>query len=330
VVVANDTHITEANEIILQLLGRSRAELQEGGIPWREITPPEWRRADDQGVAELLKFGACTPYEKEWLRNDGSRVPVLVGASVLEPSPLTWVGFVLDLTERKKMTEALTQAQQGLRQHAQLLQQEVEDRTAKLQEAVADLEHFSYTVSHDMRAPLRGILGFSELMMDAGCARCGNSVSKGFLQRVVSGAHRMNALITDAVKYNRAARDQLRLTRVDVGSLLREMLDSHPNLHSSYADITLDGTVPPVLGDQTALTQCLANLLSNAIKFVAPGVKPCIRIWAERRAAGKVRCWVGDNGIGIPKEAQSKMFEMFQRLSNTYEDWRRLALVRKA
>src|SRR5262249_12882000 len=102
-----------------------------------------------------------------------------------------------------------------------------------------------------------------------------------------------------------------------------------PHLHPDYATIKLDGEFPAVLGNSTALTQCLDNLLSNAVKFVAPGVRPQIRCRAEHGPGG-VRLWIEDNGIGIHKEDQPKLFGMFQRMSREYEGTGiGLALVRK-
>jgi PAS domain S-box-containing protein len=241
------------------------------------------------------------------------------------------IGLVFSLfetTERKRMTQALTEAKERLRRHAEILEKTVEERTAKLQEAVGDLEHFSYTLSHDMRAPLRTISGFSQLMLEEGCSTCANADARELLRRINAGANRMDALISDALEYSRAVGNKLQLRPVDVGSLLRTVLQSHPNL--SHADIGLEGKFVPVLGNETALTQCFANLLGNAVKFVAPGVKPRVRVWSQAEGAETVRLWFEDNGIGICKEDQPKLFGMFQRLTREYEGTGiGLALVRK-
>jgi PAS domain S-box-containing protein len=243
------------------------------------------------------------------------------------------VGLVFSLfetTERKQLTEALTRAKEELRQHAEQLEETVEERTARLQEAVGDLEHLSYTLSHDLRGPLRTMEGFPQLMLESGCATCCNSESKEFLQRISSGARRMNSLISDALDYSRAARSELQLTPVDVTALLRTILSTHPNLQAESAEIIIDGDFPQVLGNETALTQCFANLLSNAVKFVRPGIKPRVRVRAEPRNNHEVRLWVEDNGIGIADKDRPKLFGMFQRLTPHYEGTGiGLALVRK-
>jgi PAS domain S-box-containing protein len=243
------------------------------------------------------------------------------------------IGLVFSLfetTERKQMTLALIQAKEDLRKHAETLEKTVQERTARLREIVGDLEHFSYTLSHDMRAPVRTILGFSELMMEECCADCSSAESRDLLKRITTGANRMNALISDALEYSRAIGNELSLEPVDVQALVRTVLETQPNLHAEFADICLEGDFPLVLGNETALTQCFSNLLGNSVKFVASGVKPRIRIWSQPLDTEMVRLWVEDNGIGIRKEDQPKLFGMFQRMTRDYEGTGiGLALVRK-
>jgi PAS domain S-box-containing protein len=228
--------------------------------------------------------------------------------------PVRTIGAALDVTERRE-------AQAGL-------ERLVNERTAKLQELVGDLEHFSHTITHDMRAPLRALQGFASMMTEA-CAECRVQEPKEFLRRIsVSGA-RMDALITDALSYSRAVRQELPLTLVDVGALLRGMLDSYPELQPSKATIAIEGEIPLVVGNEAGLTQCFSNLLGNAVKFVKPGQRPEVRIRAEPRE-GWVRIWVEDNGIGIPALMVPRVFDMFARGHTKYEGTGiGLALVRK-
>jgi signal transduction histidine kinase len=101
------------------------------------------------------------------------------------------------------------------------------------------------------------------------------------------------------------------------------LIETYPNLHQDIAEISIAGRLPKVLGNKSLLTQCFSNLLGNAIKFVAPGVKPRVRIWQEtlsqnEPAQGCVRIWVEDNGVGIPKEVQGRVFQIFQRVHVEY------------
>jgi PAS domain S-box-containing protein len=248
----------------------------------------------------------------------------------------------IDITEFRQTQAALKEANERLA-----------ERTAKLEELVGELEHFSYTITHDMRAPLRGMQGFAELMAEA-CAGCKEHDALGFLRRIRTSAGRMDALITDALNYSKTVRQELTLEPVDVGALLRGMLDSYPDFQSSKADIELKGEIPLVMGNEAGLTQCFSNLLDNAVKFVRPGQKPEIRIWGERVKSEirdpkserspksevgnpvsdgeRVRIWVEDKGIGVPKLMLPRVFDMFSRghSSEAYEGTGiGLALVRK-
>lgn len=228
--------------------------------------------------------------------------------------PARTIGAALDVTERKRVQADLERL--------------VAERTEKLQELVGELEHFSYTITHDLKAPLRAMRGFAEIAILT-CRDCQRREAKDALARISTAADRMDALITDALNYSRSVRQELPLTDVDTGALLRGMLDSYPALQPSRAHIQVEGKLPVVLGNAAGLTQCFSNLLGNAVKFVRPGEKPEIRVWAQQRE-GWARFWVQDRGIGISKEMLPRVFDMFSRGSRDYEGTGiGLALVRK-
>jgi signal transduction histidine kinase len=181
-------------------------------------------------------------------------------------------------------------------------------------------------------------------------------LAQEYVQRIMAAAGRMDKLILDVLQYSQAARSELTLSPVDVEVLLRGIIESYPAFNSPQVQIRIDGSLPRVLGNEAALTQCFSNLLDNAVKFVAPGVEPKVRIWARevpecemrngeaglpsgnpnpargipRSAVPSVRFWVEDNGIGIPKAAQDKIFKLFHRLNQNYEGTGvGLAVVRK-
>jgi len=227
--------------------------------------------------------------------------------------PVRTVGSGLDVTARKE-----TEAE---------LEKLVVERTAKLQELIEDLEHFSYSITHDMRAPLRAMRGFAELAT----ARFGTNEQEAreLLRKVSASAERMDALIRDALNYSRSVREVLPLEDVDTGALLRGMLDSYPELQPSRAHIRVEGELPVVMGNQAGLTQCFSNLLENAVKFVKGGKIPDVRVWGEERE-GWARIWVADKGIGISRDMLPRVFDMYSRGSNSYEGTGvGLALVRK-
>jgi PAS domain S-box-containing protein len=244
-----------------------------------------------------------------------------------ERRPVRTIGAVLDVTERKDVQAGLERL--------------VSERTAKLQEMVEELEHFSYTITHDMRAPLRGMHGYAELMSQS-CAGCPEQNPQRFLERIKVSARRLDALITDALQYSQAVRQELKPSPVEVGALLRGMLDSYPELQLFKGRIQLRGEIPRVLGNEAGLTQVFSNLLSNAVKFVKPGQLPAVAIWAEVRSVGtsegapsesegatRVRIWVEDQGIGMPQSMLPQVFDMFSRGQNTQGTGIGLALVRK-
>jgi PAS domain S-box-containing protein len=225
------------------------------------------------------------------------------------------VGTVQDITERNEFQAELERL--------------VAERTAKLHELVGELEHFSYTITHDMRAPLRAMKAFGDVVVNELCASCPNHEAKGFLKRIMTSADRMDALIRDALNYSQAVRQELPLEPVDTGVLLRGMINSYPELQPSRAQITIESHLPVVLGNEAGLTQCFSNLLGNAVKFVKPGQTPQIRVWAEQQD-GWARIWIEDQGIGIPPVMVPKVFDMFSRGQSTYEGTGiGLALVRK-
>ncbi len=204
----------------------------------------------------------------------------------------------------------------------------VTERTAELQELVNELEHFSYTITHDLRAPLRAMHGFAGLLSDE-CKTVLNEQSREYLSRITTAAGRMDRLITDALSYSKVVRHKMPMEPTDVDRLLRGMIDSYPIFQAPNAHIEIVEPLPWVLGNEAGLTQCLSNLLGNAVKFVAPGQVPVIRVKGEQ-LGDKVRLWCEDNGIGIPKELQTRVFIMFQRLSKDYEGTGiGLALVKK-
>lgn len=237
------------------------------------------------------------------------------------------IGAVLDITEQKE---------EEIR-----LERLVAERTARLQDTVGELEHFSYTITHDMRAPLRAMQGFAGLMLND-CAGL-RPDQQEYMRRIAGSAERMDELITDALNYSKVVREELELEPVDPGALLRGISESYPQFQSPVAMVEINGHFPLVLANKAGLTQCFSNLLSNAVKFVAPGVVPWVRVWAEEGPAGAVagatkspaaarmvRIWFEDNGIGIAPEHHEVIFAMFQRLSQTYEGTGiGLALVRK-
>lgn len=204
----------------------------------------------------------------------------------------------------------------------------VQARTSELQDLVTELEHFSYTITHDLRAPLRAMHGFAQFLEEETGPQL-DEQSRGYLRRIAVAARRMDQLISDALSYSKAVRLELAMGPTDPAALLRGMIESYPAFQPPNAQIELAPELPRVVANEAALTQCFSNLLDNAVKFVPNGRKPHVRVRAEEHDS-MVRFWFEDNGIGIPPDMRQRLFVMFQRLSKDYEGTGiGLALVRK-
>ncbi|HUR56337.1 MAG TPA: hybrid sensor histidine kinase/response regulator [Opitutaceae bacterium] len=214
------------------------------------------------------------------------------------------------------------------------LRSEVSERRMaeeKLQKLVEDLEVFSYSLAHDLRSPLRAMRGFADILISDYAGHL-NDEAQGYLRRISTAAERMDELVRDILSYTKVARGDFPLVAVDVGKLIQDVTAIYPPLQSGHADISVAPDLPQVLANEAALTQVISNLLGNAVKFVRPGVRPQVEIRGEE-ADGYVRLWFEDNGIGIPKEAHDKLFNLFMRLhqKEEYEGTGiGLAIVRKA
>jgi PAS domain S-box-containing protein len=246
--------------------------------------------------------------EVRWLAGRGR---VVFDDSVQPPVARKFLGVVQDITERKEVELALTQTRALLTQSNQDLEMKVRERTESLIQASAEMEAFCYSLSHDMRSPLRAIVTFTELaMLDSGQQLTDEST--GLLQKVITAARRLDQLIQDVLAFSQVSRMKIELEFVDVEQLLAEIITERPEFQPASAEILIERPLECVLGHKASLTQCFTNLLSNAVKFMPPGRKPRVRIFTQK-LNDKVRIWVEDNGIGIEAAAQTKIFELFER-----------------
>lgn len=247
-----------------------------------------------------------------------------IGATRLTPEgrPYRFDGITIDISENVRARELL-------KSRGEELERTVAERTASLRESVAELEKFSYSISHDLRAPLRAMQSFAQLLSEEFSGKLGEE-GRDYVRRIVAGASRMDRLIHDVLVYSRVARTELPLGPVALQPLVDGIVESYPQFQPSVADVRVARDLPAVLGNEAALTQCISNLIGNAVKFVAPGVRPRVDVSAVK-ADGRVRLKVRDNGIGIPDDMHDKIFGIFERLSREYEGTGiGLAVVRKA
>jgi len=234
-----------------------------------------------------------------------SRVAALTGFLALISTILgvVWIG-------RQRASARLLDAERGFRQN---LERQVEERTVQLTQVNRELDAFAYTISHDLRAPLRAMHGYADALVED----YGPVLPKEghrFAERIVAAAVRMEELIRDILTYSRLAREEVSVRPVALeGTVDRVIADAEPQIREAKAAVEVARPLPDVMAHPPTLAQAAANLLSNAIKFVPPDRTPRICIRAEERD-GRVRLWVEDNGIGIDPAQQERVFQPFQRL----------------
>jgi light-regulated signal transduction histidine kinase (bacteriophytochrome) len=218
------------------------------------------------------------------------------------------LGATQDITELKR-------AEDEVRALNQKLERRVAERTAELERANQDLEAFSYSVSHDLRAPLRAINGFSHLVLETDHERLSEE-GRGLLDRVVRNSDRMGRLIEDILAYSRAGRSALNRGRVELAALVQGVVE---DLRPEYPRTEIAvGELPVVSGDATMLRQVFANLLGNACKFSSHRPQPRVGI----RCTPRDDAWVidiADNGAGFDMAYADRLFGMFQRMHTESE-----------
>lgn len=214
-----------------------------------------------------------------------------------------------EVAERRIAEGESQRAREELLRHKERLELDVRERTAKLEEKIAELEMLSFGISHDMRAPLRAMAGFARLLIQDHAGSL-DVQGQGYLQRIERAAGRMDRLIRDVLTWSRVARDHLPSERVVLHRLAEDLVENDPALQPPHARVRIAGPLPEVMGNEAQLAQVLANLLGNATKFIERGRQPEIEIGAER-IDDRVRVWVQDNGIGIPPERHERIFELF-------------------
>lgn len=208
--------------------------------------------------------------------------------------------------QRKRTEEALYDLMHQL-------DQRVQERTTQLQETSDQMEAFCYSISHDLRAPLRSIRGFSQAILEDYSALL-DSNGRDYLRRIMEGAEKMDSLIHDLLEYSRLGRSMLTFEPINLqATVQRSIAQFEDEIRAKNASISVESPLLRVQGHGPTVEQMIVNLLSNALKFVNPGVKPLIRI-RSHEAGNKVRLWVEDNGIGIAPEHHARIFGVFERL----------------
>ncbi len=271
---------------------------------WYSRLHPDDREAAVQDEARALATGTPPLTEYRLIARDG-RVVWVRDDSLLTTDPATGQilvhGFLIDITAQK-------QAEEEIRRLNAQLEARVRERTAELEAANRELEAFSYSVSHDLRAPLRGIDGFARILLEDYAPRL-DADGQHYLNRVRENAQRMGQLIDDLLQFSRLGRQPIRKLTVQPARLAQQVLEElRPASGARPMDVVV-GDLPECLADPALLRQVLSNLLDNALKYSSRRERPVVVVgW--RSGAYFVR----DNGVGFDMQHADKLFGVFQRL----------------
>jgi PAS domain S-box-containing protein len=290
VVFAEDERITEANDAFLGMTGYSRADLEAGRLRWPDLTPPEHARNDHQRLQDLRVQGAVAPYQKECFRKDGRRVPILIGAEVIDPTTPSWVCFVQDMSRVKEVEQ-------------------------KLREADRRKDEFLAMLAHELRNPLAAISNAAQV------ARLSESIEHQEWSQVVieSQVQNLSRMIDDLLDVSRITRGKIQLRRqyIKLATIISCAVEAaRPLLEERKHRLILDLTTEPlpVQGDPTRLEQVFVNLLNNAAKYTESEGLVTI---SARKDGGDVVVQVEDNGVGMSPELLSSAFDLFTQGDRT-------------
>jgi PAS domain S-box-containing protein len=289
ILFADDERITEANDAFLTMVGHTRAELEAGELHWRAMTPPEHAAAVERGFAELRVRGVCTPYQKEFFRMDGSRIPVLVGKAMIDAP--TWVAFVQDMSRIKEVEQKLRD----------------DDRRK---------DEFLATLAHELRNPLAPLRnGLQLLRMPTGDLDAFEQ-TRTMMERQLTQLVR---LVDDLMDVSRISRGKIDLRRepVELATVVKSAVEtSRPVIEQMGHELNVSVPDASVIVDVdlVRMAQVLMNLLNNSAKYTERGG----RIWlAAERQDGDAVITVRDTGIGIASEALPGIFDMFSQVDQS-------------
>jgi PAS domain S-box-containing protein len=313
--------LDERAQELFQPVGAATISLEE----FLAAAHPEDQPARSESMRRVCT-GELDRYEMEfrigdtgrWLRSGAK--PVRDGGGEV----VRVVGGVLDIT-------AMMQARATIEDRQRELERLVEERTSSLHQAIAQMEEFSYSVSHDLRAPLRAIQGYAQAVIEDYADRV-DQRGKDLLLRILHAGERMDRLTRDVLTYSRIARGVAPLSSLSLDRLVFDVIDQYSPVRRGRGFICVEQPLARVRGHEPLLVQAVSNLLANALKFVAEGETPRVRVWTEKRG-GEVRLWIEDNGIGVRREHQARIWGMFERIhppSKFEGTGIGLAIVRKA
>ena len=273
------------------VLGYSREELSSR--PFIDFVHPEDRQATIAEAARLAEGSATIRFENRYRCVDGSYRWLLWNAAAL-PETQTIYAAAADITERKQFESTL------------------QDRNVALESANSELESFSYSVSHDLRSPLRAVDGYTRILQEE-YGQAIDDEGRRLLDVVRSEARRMGMLIDDLLAFSRLGRQSLSWAEVDLSQIASEIVAEKCRRYPNREIVFQDGHVPIAVADRSAVRQVLFNLIANAVKYAKPEAAVHIEFGGGRLGDHNIY-WIRDRGIGFDMRYAEKIFGVFQRL----------------
>lgn len=241
------------------------------------------------------------------------------------------VKVFVELAKQRRIIESQAKALAAQNEQQQIQINTIQELNEKLKTANEELETFSYSVSHDLRSPLRAMQGYAHALIEDYKDSLGEQAVE-YLQRISKAAVRMDALVQDVLAYTRLAKAEIQIGPVDLDGLICEIVRDSRGLNHAHAKVSVKSPLHSVMGHEACLTQCFSNLLENSAKFVPKDRTPEITVRTELFDC-RVRISVEDNGIGIDPAHHGRIFQMFGRVhhNSAYEGTGMgLTIVKKA
>ncbi len=299
-----DGLVLDLNESYERLLGYSRDE--SVGRTTAELGV--WARPEQRGafIEEVKRRGSVSGYEFALRHRDGRLRDVVTSTVIIDIAGTPClISIVRDISDQRR-------AEEDIRNINVALEHRVKERTAELEAALRELESFSYSVSHDLRSPLRAIAGYARVIEEDYAAQIG-AEGKAQLERIVSNAIRMGEIIDDLLDFARIGRAELKRAPIDMAGLAREVLAEQPEAGAGRRIDVRIGDMPRAMADRSLVRQVWSNLLSNALKYTRQREEAFIEAGGIVEY-GEAHYYVRDNGAGFDMAYANKLFHVFQRL----------------